>query len=406
MSGEAWENLLQSVTAVRDFHKRWFERTRDQVLAGEPFAICNGDEIEEVLNLMGIPVLIMNNWNYEIIAHRGQRHFSQLLHDRGYPGEHMFALGYASSLDPGKAPWGGLPRPSVIVSGGKYEMELRVSELWARHYNCPVYAMDFMFSTPFKALPPGWWNLLREHWDQVIDPHRLTLRVEQEKAFIRFMEQQTGRTFSFDALVRAMSLINEQMDLWHEAQALIASTRPCPVSVRDQMRVYQAMWHRGTPHAVEMIGNYLAEIKARVAQGVAAHPGEKIRLYYNGRVPPWHEQIGRRYGAVTVACSYTGIPDLYARNMHDGDPFPAMASRHVFLFAQGPELIIDVARAHQCDAVIGIEANLRAEHPSIEQTSIESAGLPYLPLPRDSDDPEIVNLVSNFIEQRVLRPRG
>lgn len=124
-----WENRLASVRVVRDFHRAEFERTRARVQAGEPFAICNGDEIEEVLNLMGVPVLIMNNWNYEILSAGGGPHFTALLNARSYPGEQMFALGYASSLDPEAAPWGGLPRPSVIVTGGKFEMELRVSEL-------------------------------------------------------------------------------------------------------------------------------------------------------------------------------------------------------------------------------------------------------------------------------------
>lgn len=261
--------------------------------------------------------------------------------------------------------------------------------------------MDFMFSVPFEAPPDGWWRTLRRDWDKIIDPHRLALRIEQEKAFIAFMERETGRTFSLDTLVQAMTLINAQMDLWHEAQAMIAAARPCPVSVRDQAQVYQAMWHRGKPEAVEMIRAYRDEIAARVQRGIAAHPGETIRLYYNGRVPPWHEEIARRYGAVTVAYSYTGIPDLYARDIKDGDPFAAMASRHLFLFTQGPGRIIDVARQHQCDGVIVVENSASAGYPSIEQITIEAAGIPYLAVPRDFADPEVVGMVSDFIERRL-----
>jgi len=401
MTDEPWEIRLHSALAVGEFHRAWFRETHQRVLDGEPFAICNGDEIEEVLTLMGIPVLIMNNWNYEIIAQGGQAHYTELLHERGYTGPQMFALGYASALDPAAAPWGGLPRPSVIVTGGKSEMELRVCELWAKHFDCPLFAMDFMFSVPFDAPKDNWWKTIRDDWPELIDPARLALRVEQETQFIRVMEQQTGRTFSPADLIAAMNLINEQMDLWHEAQALIAAAPKSPASIRDQMQIYQAMWHRGTPHAVEMIRRYRDEIAERVASGVAAHPGEKIRLYYNGRVPPWHEEIARRYGAVTVCASYTGIPDLYARNMHDGDPLPAMASRHVFLFAQGPERIIDVARDHRCDGVIVIEPKLDPAYPSAERIAIERAGLPYLAVPRDSADHEVVAMVSRFIEQRL-----
>jgi len=112
-------------------------------------------------------------------------------------------------------------------------------------------------------------------------------------------------------------------------------------------------------------------------------------------------QLTKTYGAVTVCCSYSNIPDLYARTVHDHDPLRALAARHLFLFHLNPERLEHIARTHQCDAVVVVEQHLDG-HPSMEARALEAAGIPYLALPRDGDDPEIRGLVSDFIERRLL----
>ena len=51
-------------------------------------------------------------------------------------------------MEPTQAPWGGLPKPTLICGSLRYEMELRVTELWAREFDCPTIPMDFAFPTP------------------------------------------------------------------------------------------------------------------------------------------------------------------------------------------------------------------------------------------------------------------
>ena len=259
---------LESVNAIRAHQREWLADTRQRAVDGEPFVICNSDELEEILAVFDIPVLVINYWNFVITAQRKAEHFSSVLAERGYVGPHFFGLGLGSTIDPQNAPWGGLPRPTLIVGSTRHESELKVTELWAREFGCPCYPLDFNFASPYRRLPgDDWWARVRDDWAQLVDPARLELRVEENKALINYLEMLTGRSFSFHKLRRVMELVNEQMDYMSRARDLIAAARPCPVSLRDQMSAYQTNWHRGTPRGLELARAYYAEVKQRVEAG-------------------------------------------------------------------------------------------------------------------------------------------
>jgi hypothetical protein len=396
------DNRLEAVNRVRAHQRAWIAETRARVDAGEPFAICNGDEFEEIFIAMGIPVLAINYWNFLIAAQGKTGHYTQVLHDHGYAGAHFFGLALASTLAPAEAPWGGLPKPALICGSIRSEMELRVCELWAKAFDCPCWPLDFSFPSPSATpTPTDWWNYTRDRWRELVDPDRLAFRVEQEKSLLAYVENLTGRTFSLAEMTTSMELLNEQMALWAEAKQLIGQTKPCPVHVRDQMSMYQAMWHRGTPTGVELIRAYRDEIADRVKRGIGAYRNEKFRLYYHVQVPPWHEHIEEKYGAVAVANYYSGVPDLYARTIYDNDPLAALAGRHLFLFGFNAERIVKEATEHRCDAVVAMEA-FDAGYPSRERQVCEAAGLPYCAVPRDADDEEVRAIVGRFIEERLM----
>jgi benzoyl-CoA reductase subunit B len=392
---------MASVDAVRAIQRQWAADTRASVAAGGPFGICNGDECEEIFTAMGIPVLAINYWNYLILAQGKRDRMTALLHEAGYPGEHFFGFALAASLSPEDAPWGGLPNPSIIAASTRNEMETRVCELWAERLGCPSMVMDFSFpSPPFRPLPRDWWARLYDQWEMMVDADRLDYRVGLERRFIARTEALTGRRFDDAVLAEAMARINVQMERWAEAQAMIAAAPQCPVHIRDQISIYQAMWHRGTERGIELIREYCDEVAQRVAEGFAAYPDERLRLYYSVQVPPWHAAIEERYGAVAVCCSYTNIPDLYRRTFDPADPLRALAARHMMLFDWGPYRIIDVASRHRCDAAIVVEQAM-GNGPSRQQQIVEEAGIPYLAIPRAADDAEIRAMIGTFIETRL-----
>ena len=391
---------LSSVDAVRRYQRDWLQRTREQVEGGAPFVICNGDEAEELCLHLGIPVLVINYWNSLIAIQQKAEHYRDVLHRRGYPGDHFFALGYAATLDPSVAPWGGLPKPSLIVGSGRWESEMRITELWAQAYGCEFYPLDFNMSATLLDLPTQWWERTRDHWRELVEQRRLAERSAQERGLLVRLEHISGRRFDADAFNRSMDLLNAQMDEWQVAQSMIASSRPCPVSLRDQMSMYQAMWHRGSQDGLDLIRAYRKEVEARARAGIGAAKIERLRLFYNAQSAPWCEEMEERFGAVIVACSYTGIPALYARTVHDEDGLAALAARHLFLFNLNPEWLLHNATWHQCDAAIVHEAHPTV-CPSAEQKAFEAAGIPYLAVPGGLGEREEARQVADFIERRL-----
>lgn len=393
---------LEAVDQVRAHQRHWLDTTRKQVADGGHFAICNGDEFEEVFLAMGIPVVAINYWNYLIVAKQQKQHYFDVLNQRGYPGENFFALGLASTMAPANAPWGGLPKPTLICGSLRYEMELRVTELWAREFKCPIIPMDFAFPTPaMQDTPSDWFPRIRDEWESLVDPQRLNYRAAQERRAITYVEQLTGRTFSVADLERCMNLINDQMDWWARARLALGAAKPCPVSMRDQMSMYQAMWHRGTEAGVKLVKDYCLEVEDRVKRGIGGYQNEKLRFFYGDQVPAFQDWAEKTYGAVAVACSYSGFPDAYARTVHNHDPLRALAGRHLLLVLYEANFIIGQAKDHRCDAIIMIEPHTTPEYPSIEQQMAEQHGIPYLAIPRESDDPEVRSIIAKFIEERL-----
>jgi len=397
---------LESANAVRAYQRKWLAETRERVSQGEPFAICNGDEFEDVLNMMDIPVIVINYYN-SIIGVQGKAdHYYQVLKHHGYD-PNRFAMGLATTLDndPEMAPWGGLPKPAIILGSTKSDLEMKVLEIWAKAYDCPLFPLEFSLDAvpelPKYPPPSGWWEMTKDHWDELIDPRRLDLRVEQEKALIAFLEITTGKTLSMAKLTHALELINEQMDYWGKARDLIAETIPCPVTLRDQLSMYQVMWHRGTVTGRDFIKAYYEEVKDRVEKGIAAYPNEKLRLMWiEGTPPSWAQFAEEAYGAVCVASAFSSIPiDSYYRTLLNDDPMRTLAGRHMVLFMETPDWRLKDARLHRCDGVVQIASPTT---PSFNRPLFKASGMPLCEIPYDRDDENVRSILSNFIKTQLL----
>jgi benzoyl-CoA reductase subunit B len=395
---------VKAVDAVRAYQRDWLAATRDGALTGEPFAISTSDECEEIFSVLSIPVLVINYWNFVITSQGKAKHFERVLEQRDYVGPHFFGLGLATTLEPQQAPWGGLPKPAIIVGATRHESELRVTEIWAREFGCPYFPLDFNFASAWKLIPPDDWYLrLRDEWPTLTDPARLDLRVEQLKSLIAYVEQLTGRTFSWHQLTEAMLLLNEQMDVWQEANDLIAEAEICPVNLRDQVAMYQAIWHRGTRRGLDFVKAYRDEVRDRVGRRQGGYADQRIKLLYWSMQPEpgFHRWLEQSYGAVFVGGPYSDSSRLYARTIHDDDPLRALAARHLFLFFMTPSWMIHVAKWFGVDGIVGIEPP--AKYPSMDRRAADAAGIPYVAVPRMTEDDEVKSVLAEFIEQRVKR---
>jgi hypothetical protein len=406
MSNQLAVERPRSVNAIRAHQRAWLAEARERALQGEPFVICTSDDFEEILAVFGIPVLVINYWNFVITAQRKAAHFSAVLEERGYPGPHFFALGLGTTIDPEQAPWGGLPKPALIVGSTRHEQELKITELWAREFGCPCYPLDFNFASPYKLLPgEDWWEKVRHDWEDLADPARLALRVEQNKALIAHLEAITNRSFSWQGLRQVMQRVNQQMDTMSRARDLIAAARPCPISLRDQVSAYQTNWHRGTEQGLALANAYYEEVAERVQAGTAAYRSERLRLLFwsMAEEPEFHPYLEERYGAVFVGAPYGAMPETYARTVYDDDPLRALSARHIFLFdMQSPTWMLREARLHGVDAVLAVEDP--SPYPSVWRQACEAAGIPYVAVPRVRDDAEVRAILDEFFSS--LTPRS
>ncbi len=408
---------LRTSAAVSAHQKEWFQGMRQRIGQGEPFAICNAGECEEVFAVMDIPVVVKQWWSAMIAAKQLSADYFNLLDEAGYDQCRYCALGLGCTMDnkPERAPWGGLPKPAVIIGGNipgsECDAHQKINELWAREYGTFFFPLEVTFPT---RLYPRWWEKIKEHWDEVIEPHRLDLRVEELKELIRFLEITTGRVFSMAKLVEVMELTNEQNEYFKKAHDLIAETVPCPISLSEQVSVYRAQWHRGTQVGIDLTRMFYEEVKERVNNGEAACPNEKLRLMWSG-VGLWHntafyQYFEERYGAVFVCSEYLAVAaDGYQRSLLN-DPFRALASRCVFLGLRGGDWRVKEAKMNKVNGVVQLVK--RGCRESIEapliRMALENAGIPVLPIyadnvdPRDWDDAKMKSLVSEFIETRIL----
>jgi hypothetical protein len=389
---------LDSVNAIRAHQREWLADARQRAVDGEPFVICTSDEFEEVLAAFGIPVLVINYWNFLVTAQRKAGFYTGVLEQRGYPGPHFFALGLGTTLEPENAPWGGLPRPALILGATRHETELKVTELWARALGCPLFPLDFNFASPYRKLPgDDWWSKIRDDWAELVDPMRLELRVEQNKALIAYIEMLTGRSFSWQALRQVMERVNAQMDVMSRANAAIVSARPCPVTLRDQLSAYQTNWHRGTEKGLELATAYADEVEQRARDGVGGYGRERVRLLYwsMAQEPEFVPYLETTYGAVIVGAPYGAMPETYARTIYDDDPLRALSARHIFLFDMtSTSWMLREAQRCDVDVVLGVEDP--SPYPSRFRQACEAAGLRYLAVPRVTDDPEIRSILDGF----------
>ncbi|MFC1534666.1 2-hydroxyacyl-CoA dehydratase [Thermodesulfobacteriota bacterium] len=405
MSEQRNTGQLEIPKLVRAYQREWLARTRERVSQGEPFIICNGDDYEDMANAMDIPVIVINYW-HSLISMKGlAEYYYDVLAKKGYPSDYSFALGLACSMDrdPEMAPWGGLPKPLVILGGAREDREYRVVELWAREMGATFWPLECALWHAVEKPPgPNWWERIRDHWDEFVNPYKLDLRVEQEKELTKYIEVATGKRLTIDKLTETAELVNEQMDYWKMAHDLIAATVPCPARVRDQLSMYQTMWHRGTPTGRDFIKSYYEEVKDRVEKGIAACPNEKIRLMWLislGTPPAWGQWAEDTYNAVCVASGYSAIPfDGYPRTILDNDPGRALAARHMLMSWTSPDWHLKETLDHQCDGIVVATTGGSSGSRKELTDYCDKVGMPIVEIPYNKDDEKVRAIISEFIE--------
>ncbi|HXE65123.1 MAG TPA: 2-hydroxyacyl-CoA dehydratase family protein [Bryobacteraceae bacterium] len=417
------EKQLESTIAAAEYQKTWFSELRRQVFENQkPYAIVQADMPLELFQAMGVPVLSNQWWAAVISAKRLSPVYLDSMNARGFHDGlcRYCSLGLASTLcgDAVRAPWGGLPRPSLLAARLTCDCIQRVFEIWAEAFGTEFIALD---APGASYLPPRWWELSRHRWHELYEDHRLDFMVAQFHRLIERLENITSRRFDIERLRALMEGVNRQEEYFEEIRDLICEAPQTPVRMREQVsNVMATQWLRGSEWAIAHARRFRDEVKARVDSGIAACPTERVRMMWVG-AGLWHDMdfytaFEAEYGAVFVWSMYLAFgPDGYIRYGLD-DPLKALASRNVSMNEQlhnppwANEWIVEQAKRHRIDAALVLTplgTRPSATGNRFIELALEGAGIPVLPVFADMADARSWDAaatrrkVARFLEERV-----
>lgn len=340
MTQQAYEPL-SSTALAKDRQKQWFTDFRDRAISeGEPYVIAAAVSPHEIFHTMGVP-LVTNTWYSSIIsAKRLSPYYFDLMEKRGYHSglPRYLSLPMMTTLDgdPERAPYGGLPKPAMIVDRLRGDYAQRISRQWAKAFGSPYYFLDVPAQT---RLLPNWWEMTQNDWEDLYESHRLDFYVEQIKGLIAFADEKIGRRFDLAAFEDQMHKINAAGENVARARDAIAGADKLPVAMPDQLtNVMAATWNRGSQWSVDHTARYADEIEGRVKGGIAVAPNEKKRilwlntgLWFN---TAFYRAFEESHGAVFVWSMYSNyLSDGYRKYFSD-DPLRALAARSISMNEQ------------------------------------------------------------------------
>ena len=418
---------MAATLAAQAYQKAGQKRFREEVIAGgAPYVIADAVTPHEIFHTLDIPVISLPWYSAIISAKQLSPYYFELMDRLGYHDglPRYGSLPFMTTLDndPERAPYGGLPRPLMILERLRGDFGQKIGEQWARAFGgVPLVALD---SSSQTTLGKNWSGRNQRDWETLYEPHRLDFQVEQLKSVIAVAEGLSHRMLDpveFRAVMHRVNLAGEQVE---RAKQIVARTRPAPVSLPEQLtNIMAATWNRGTQWAVDHLTAYCDELEERAAKGIGACPNERIRLLW-GNNGLWfntgfYRAFEEKYGATFVWSMYSNFfSDGYRKYFgEDEDPLRALAARHISMNEQlhlpgwMAEWIIEQARDYQVDAavmLVPIGDRMSSFGTKICQLALEKAGIPTLALTASMvdarlwDNDAMIRKVEQFIEDRVL----
>jgi benzoyl-CoA reductase subunit B len=415
---------LECTAAASAYQKAYGAELRQRVVAdGEPFALVQADTPHEIFHAMDIPIVSNQWWSAYISAKRLSAKYFGTMDALGYPANRCryCSLGLACTLtdDSATAPWGGLPRPTVLVARLTCDCVQHVFAQWAAALGTEFFPLE---APAWQIKTADWYRHARDGWEEIFEPARIRLLVGEMQQLIELLERKTQRRFDLRQFTELMHRINEQEGYIAEAADLVATARPCPVSITDQMpNTMIPQWHRGSEWAVAHARRFRDEVASRVRDGVGVAANERLRLMWIG-AGLWHDTsfyqaLEEKLGAVFVWSMYMPFAGpQYIRALR-GKPLEALASRicsmnevlHLPPWMNG--WMVSEAERFGIDAAVMLvppDSRLSQSGTRLTALALREAGTPVLLLDADMVDAtnwsheRMVALVEEFLTREGL----
>ena len=210
-----------------------------------------------------------------------------------------------------------VPKPDVLVFNTNQCRDVQDWFAWyARELDVPCIGI---------ASPKNISEVSEAHIDDV---------ARQMEALIPTLEEICGAPLDMDRLRETVALSRECTELWKEVLETATAT-PAPLTFFDgTIHMGPAVVLRGTQEAVDYYKLLLAELKARVAEGMGAVEGEALRIYWDG-MPVWgrlrqHSELFADLKTSVLASTYCSSWIFSA--FDENDPIRSMARAYLELF--------------------------------------------------------------------------
>lgn len=251
--------------------------------------------------------------------------------------------------------------------------------------------------------------------NEVTDSH-IDDVTRQIEALMPTLEAISGQKLDMAKLRETVSLSRQCTELWKEVLET-ATASPAPLTFFDStIHMGPAVVLRGTQEAIDYYRVLLAELKERVANGVAAVEGESLRIYWEG-MPVWgrlrqHSEMFANLKATVLASTYCSSWIFPAFDAND--PIRSMAKAYLELFivrsdAYKGEYIKEMLAKFRIDGIIYHDAKTCPYNSNnrygMPQRLESETGIPALVISGDLNDLRCVSdeqtktNVEAFIEQ-------
>lgn len=374
-------------------------------------AWCSGLGPVELVRAMGYTPYFPENHAALIGASRlTQRYISLALADGFSPFAQSEMASDVGAMLAGESPLAAIhglesiPRPEVLVYStnlGTYVA--RWFEYYANRLGAPLVGLH---------PPPS--------LDEV-EKLDVDASVQQMLRLVERLERISGRSLLQDRLGEVVDLSARASRLWSEILDLACHV-PSPLTYFDTLiHVAPMLLMRGTPEAVQYYEILLAELKQRVAGKVAAVPGERLRLYWEGP-PIWCAlrplaSLFLDQGIAVVASTYapTYVFDGFQRD----NPVESMAAAYTAIYPNRSReykvrwLSRELER-HGVEAAVFHDARTSPEHSGVRSgihiRLHRDTGVAPIVVEGDTHDPRLVSVdhirsqLREFLEQRRAPP--
>jgi benzoyl-CoA reductase/2-hydroxyglutaryl-CoA dehydratase subunit BcrC/BadD/HgdB len=353
---------------------------------GAPVAWCSSVGPTELLHALGFTVFFPENHAAMIGAARTANRFLPVAHALGYSQDTCSYLAsdigaYLSGETPLSA-FGltSVPRADVLVFNTNQCRDVRDwFEWYGRRWDAPVIGIRSPRSI-----------------DTVTDDD-VDAVARQLESLLPTLEAVAGSRLDAGRLSAVVAASRECSDLW-EACLGTAATRPAPFSFFDgTVHMGPAVVLRGTEPANAYYRALLAELEERVRDGVAAVPGEALRLYWDG-MPVWGRlrSLSSTFaGFRTAVVASTYCNSWVFSDLDPADPLRSMARASLTLFiarSEQPkeEYIQRMAARYDVDGILFHDCRTCPNNSNtrygLPQRLAERTGIPTLVLDGDVND--------------------